>query len=127
MAYYGPANQARQYFIDMGQVSLKPPRFCAKSDITLASPRYEPANRQTTAEFLVSVTNPNGRISPAGVTAIPRTAVEFADYFKKSEQGRANRADTDSYYSEFVGKPKRASAYIESAQGEHANGFKKER
>lgn len=105
MAYYGPANQARQYFIDMG---------------------YEPANRQTTAEFLVSVTNPNGRISPAGVTSIPRTAVEFADYFKKSEQGRANRADTDSYYSEFVGKPKRASAYIESAQGEHANGFKKE-
>ena len=35
MAYFGPANQARQYFIDMG---------------------YEPANRQTTADFLVAGT-----------------------------------------------------------------------
>lgn len=33
MAYYGPANAARQYFIDMG---------------------YEPAHRQTTADFLVA-------------------------------------------------------------------------
>ena len=32
MAYYGPANRARQYFIDLG---------------------YEPAHRQTTADFLV--------------------------------------------------------------------------
>ena len=35
MAYYGPAKLARQYFIDMG---------------------YEPANRQTTADFLVAGT-----------------------------------------------------------------------
>ena len=34
--YFGPANQARQYFIDMG---------------------YEPANRQTTADFLVAGTS----------------------------------------------------------------------
>lgn len=33
MAYFGPADRARQYFIDMG---------------------YEPANRQTTADFLVA-------------------------------------------------------------------------
>ena len=33
MAYFGPANRARQYFIDMG---------------------FEPANRQTTADFLVA-------------------------------------------------------------------------
>lgn len=35
MAYFGPANRARQYFIDMG---------------------FEPANRQTTADFLVAGT-----------------------------------------------------------------------
>lgn len=35
MAYYGPANLARQYFIDMG---------------------YEPAHRQTTSDFLVAGT-----------------------------------------------------------------------
>lgn len=33
MAYFGPASKARQYFIDLG---------------------YEPANRQTTADFLVA-------------------------------------------------------------------------
>ena len=33
MVYYGRADKARQYFIDMG---------------------YEPANRQTTADFLVA-------------------------------------------------------------------------
>jgi ATP-binding cassette, subfamily G (WHITE), member 2, SNQ2 len=36
MVYFGPADQARQYFIDMG---------------------YEPANRQTTPDFLVSVSS----------------------------------------------------------------------
>ena len=34
--YFGPADEARQYFIDMG---------------------YEPANRQTTADFLVAGTS----------------------------------------------------------------------
>lgn len=38
MAYYGPADKARQYFIDMG---------------------YEPANRQTTPDFLVAVSSPH--------------------------------------------------------------------
>lgn len=33
MAYFGPADRARQYFMDLG---------------------YEPANRQTTADFLVA-------------------------------------------------------------------------
>ena len=37
MAYFGPADTARQYFIDMG---------------------YEPANRQTTPDFLVSGPRP---------------------------------------------------------------------
>ena len=123
MAYYGPADEARQYFINMGHVSNP---FFFSYEI-LHFPRYEPANRQTTADFLVSVTNPLGRFPRAGVTSIPRTAAEFAEYFIKSEQGRANKADTDAYYSEFVGKPKRASAYMESAQNEHAKGFKKER
>jgi ATP-binding cassette subfamily G (WHITE) protein 2 (SNQ2) len=36
MAYFGPADQARQYFINMG---------------------YEPANRQTTPDFLVAVSS----------------------------------------------------------------------
>jgi ATP-binding cassette, subfamily G (WHITE), member 2, SNQ2 len=88
---------------------------------------YEPANRQTTADFLVSVTNPNARIPRAGFTSMPRTAVEFADYFKKSKLGYTNEADIESYHSEFVNKPDRALAYMESAREEHAKGFKKAR
>ncbi|GLB42209.1 putative ABC transporter superfamily, ABCG family. PDR (TC 3.A.1.205) subfamily protein [Lyophyllum shimeji] len=99
MAYFGPASQAKQYFIDMG---------------------YQPANRQTTADFLVSVTDPKGRIERQGVKTPPRTADEFAEYFKNSPLGAANREAMDSYTAQFVGKPKRASAYIESAQAEHA-------
>ena len=83
---------------------------------------YEPANRQTTADFLVAVTDPNGRIPRAGVISQPRTAAEFAEYFLKSEAGKENLADLDSYLAEFVGKPSVASAYMTSARAEFAKG-----
>ncbi|KAG6850300.1 hypothetical protein H0H93_015242 [Arthromyces matolae] len=99
MAYFGPADKARQYFIDMG---------------------YEPANRQTTSDFLVSVTDPNGRTARPGITSIPRTADEFAQYFQKSAIGIRNIHAMNEYASQFVGKPTKASAYKESAQAEHS-------
>ncbi|GBE83477.1 pleiotropic drug resistance ABC transporter [Sparassis latifolia] len=100
MAYFGPADRARQYFIDMG---------------------YEPANRQTTADFLVAVTDPGGRIVRSGFESrVPRTAIEFADTFKQSELAQLNRDDMQSYRDEFVGKPQRASIYSASAQAERA-------
>lgn len=99
MAYFGPANRARQYFIDMG---------------------YEPADRQTTPDFLVAVTDANGRIPRAGVTNQPRTPEEFVEYFKKSELGALNAEDMDSYDREYVGSSKMAEAYKESARQEHA-------
>ena len=99
MAYFGPADQARQYFIDMG---------------------YEPANRQTTADFPVAVTDPLGHIERPGVLSLPRTATEFAAYFQELTLGQMNRDDMESYRNEFVGKPTRASVYIESARAEHA-------
>ena len=99
MVYYGPASLARQYFIDMG---------------------YEPANRQTTPDFLVAVTNPNARTTRKGYGShIPQTADEFADYYRKSNIWQINRRDMDSYFNEFVGKPKRALVYRESAYAEH--------
>jgi ATP-binding cassette subfamily G (WHITE) protein 2 (SNQ2) len=98
MAYYGPADQARQYFIDMG---------------------YEPVNRQTTADFLVAVTDPLGRIERPRLAAVPRTANEFVAHFQKS-LGKANQDDIAAYQSEFVGKPQRVSQYLESVQAEHA-------
>ncbi|KAI0827349.1 pleiotropic drug resistance ABC transporter [Trametes gibbosa] len=98
--YFGPADKARQYFIDMG---------------------YEPANRQTTADFLVAVTDPNGRIVRQGYEQrVPRTAAEFADYFRRSEFARDNHEDMDAYRAEFVGKAERVTAYRASVKAEHA-------
>ncbi|KAI0332261.1 pleiotropic drug resistance ABC transporter [Cubamyces sp. BRFM 1775] len=98
--YFGPADEARQYFIDMG---------------------YEPANRQTTADFLVAVTDPNGRIVRKGYEhRVPRTAHEFAEYFRRSEHARRNAEDIAAYRSEAVGKPERVTAYKQSAKAEYA-------
>lgn len=99
MAYYGPADRAKEYFISMG---------------------YEPANRQTTPDFLVAVTDPAARIPSAGVTSQPRTADEFASYFKASIAGRENTAEVDQYIAEHVGKADRADAYAHSARAEFA-------
>ena len=101
MAYFGPANRARQYFIDMG---------------------YQPANRQTTADFLVAVTDPNGRIVRKGYELrVPRTAQEFADYFLRSEIANWNREDMEFYRVNYVGKEGRLSQYRQSYISDHAS------
>ena len=100
MVYYGPAALARQYFIDMG---------------------YQPANRQTTPDFLIAVTDPNARTARKGYeNHVPRTADEFAEHYRKSNIWQINEEDMDAYLAEFVGKPQRASAYRDSAWAEHA-------
>ena len=100
MAYYGPTSLARQYFIDMG---------------------YQPANRQTTPDFLVAVTDPNARIVSEGYEKyVPRTPDEFAEHYCKSNIWRINQKDMGAYSQESVGIPQRASTYMESARAEHA-------
>jgi ATP-binding cassette, subfamily G (WHITE), member 2, SNQ2 len=99
MAYYGSGLDAKKYFLDMG---------------------YEPANRQTTADFLLAVTDPNGRNPRSDVKFIPRTAAEFEEYFRGSPAGQANKEDMESFFKDFVGDPERVKAYRESALAEHA-------
>ncbi|KIK95039.1 hypothetical protein PAXRUDRAFT_11683 [Paxillus rubicundulus Ve08.2h10] len=100
MAYFGPAENARQYFIDMG---------------------YEPHNRQTTADFLVAVTGLSGRkIRPGYEGTVPRTADDMAYYFKKSPLGQLNQSSLDSYLNLYVNKPELKKAYNVSAVSEHA-------
>ncbi|KZT00050.1 uncharacterized protein LAESUDRAFT_739756 [Laetiporus sulphureus 93-53] len=100
MVYFGPANCARQYFIEMG---------------------YEPANRQTTADFLVAVTNPHGRTVRQGYEShVPRTAAELAAYFTSSDTARANREDIAAYKDMFVGKEERALQFKESTRAQHS-------
>ncbi|KAG2357235.1 ABC-2 type transporter-domain-containing protein [Suillus spraguei] len=101
MAYFGPAGAARQYFIDMG---------------------YEPYNRQTTADFLVSVTDPIGRNIRSGFEGIvPRTASEMAAHFRASQLGHLNRQAIDDYRALHVANPDRKAAYRMSAVMEHSN------
>ncbi|KAF8069190.1 pleiotropic drug resistance ABC transporter [Lyophyllum atratum] len=104
MVYFGPADQAKQYFIDMG---------------------YEPANRQTTPDFLVAVTDPNGRIARPGFGLMPRSADEFAEHFLRSPLAQRNREDMAEYKVVSVGVPERAIAYKKSVKAEHAKTARK--
>ncbi|KDQ56593.1 hypothetical protein JAAARDRAFT_58879 [Jaapia argillacea MUCL 33604] len=102
MAYFGPADKAREYFVEMG---------------------YEPAYRQTTADFLVAVTDPNCRslrLSLNPSTPIPRTSTEFASHFLSSPLGELNRSSMASYRDEFIGKPHLVEAFKEGAYKDRA-------
>ncbi|POS78197.1 hypothetical protein DHEL01_v203413 [Diaporthe helianthi] len=66
--YFGPKDRAKQYFIDLG---------------------YHCPDRQTTADFLTAMTNPEERIMRSDVEnirAVPRTPDEFAAAWKFSQE-----------------------------------------
>jgi ABC-type multidrug transport system ATPase subunit len=64
--YFGPCGQAEQYFFDMG---------------------WSKPSRQTTGDFLTSVTNPQERQARDGMEKqVPRTPDEFEAYWKNSAQ-----------------------------------------
>jgi ATP-binding cassette subfamily G (WHITE) protein 2 (SNQ2) len=83
---------------------------------------WEPANRQTTADFLVSVTDPLARTAREGWgNRVPRTADEFAQRWLESPEGRANRAHSEAY----IQAPQdhlveKGQQYKESARAERA-------
>lgn len=124
MAYFGRADKARQYFLDLG---------------------FEPAHRQTTADFLVAgllllyslflfcslvryslATDPSAQIIRDDFKGrVPRTPAEFAAAFLASSAAIENREDMDSYRRDFVGKPERALAYQQSVTAEHATTARK--
>jgi ATP-binding cassette subfamily G (WHITE) protein 2 (PDR) len=66
--YFGPASEAKQFFTNMG---------------------FEAAPRQTTADFLTSLTNPAERRVRTGFEAkVPRTPQEFVKFWKSSDDYR---------------------------------------
>ncbi|KAL5527915.1 hypothetical protein ACEPAG_6716 [Sanghuangporus baumii] len=82
MAYFGPASAARQYFIEQG---------------------WEPANRQTTADFLVAVTDPVGRTPRQGYeNRVPRTADEMAAAFQRHALAGDNRQEIAEFLAQHV-------------------------
>ncbi|EGW34906.1 multidrug resistance protein CDR1 [Spathaspora passalidarum NRRL Y-27907] len=78
--FFGKANKAKEYFTNMGW-------YCPE--------------RQTTADFLTSLTNPEERVAAPGYEGkLPRTAQEFESYWKKSSEYLSLIADIDEYFVE---------------------------
>jgi ATP-binding cassette, subfamily G (WHITE), member 2, PDR len=78
--YFGPAKSARAYFETMGW-------FCPP--------------RQTTGDFLTSVTNPQERQAREGFeNKVPRTADDFEKYWLQSEEHKACLIDIEGYEQE---------------------------
>lgn len=73
--YFGPASKAKEYFINLG---------------------FECPPRQTTPDFLTSMTFPAERIVRPGCYP-PRTPDEFAAAWKKSPEYSALRAEIEDY------------------------------
>ncbi|RDL33925.1 putative ABC1 transport protein [Venustampulla echinocandica] len=79
--FFGPCGRAKQYFVDMG---------------------WECPPRQTTGDFLTSVTNPSERTARDGFAErVPRTAEEFERYWKESAEYRALKVETEEHEKAF--------------------------
>ena len=77
MIYQGPAKLGRQYFVDLG---------------------FHAPDRQTTADFLTSIGDPNERQFQQGKEAsTPKTAEELEAAFRKSDIFKNVVADVESY------------------------------
>ncbi|PFH63104.1 hypothetical protein XA68_18241 [Ophiocordyceps unilateralis] len=75
--FFGPANRAHRFFEEQGWYC--PPR-------------------QTTGDFLTSVTNPSERRARAGMEdRVPRTAAEFEAYWRESADHQALLRELDEY------------------------------
>lgn len=78
--YSGPGNKAKDFFVRMG---------------------YECPARQTTADFLTSLTNPAERTIRKGFSKkVPRTAKQFYDYWNASPERKQLVAEVDEYIDE---------------------------
>lgn len=79
--YYGPANEAKGFFERQGWYC--PPR-------------------QTTGDFLTSVTNPSERRAREGMeNKVPRTPEEFETYWRASPEYRKLQDDISAHLSEY--------------------------
>ncbi|KAK6202856.1 ABC-2 type transporter-domain-containing protein [Scheffersomyces amazonensis] len=75
--YYGPILEAKPYFEKMG---------------------FECLPRQSTAEFLTAVTDPNGRYPKKGWEhRVPKTAQEFEEYWLNSDEFKRLKQEISEY------------------------------
>ncbi|KAF9000473.1 ABC-2 type transporter-domain-containing protein [Cyathus striatus] len=80
--YFGSASKARDFFVDMG---------------------FHHPPRQTTADFLTSLTNPGEcRPRPGFAGRVPRTADEFAKAWKESKERQQLLREIEAFNAEFL-------------------------
>lgn len=100
--YFGPASEAKQFFIDMGFYC--PPR-------------------QTTADFLTSLTNPaERRVRPGFEGRVPNTPDEFVARWKESQQRKALFAEIEQFQAENPLGGDTYQSFIDSRAKEKAKG-----
>ena len=98
--YYGLASEAKQYFLDMG---------------------YECPPRQTTGDFLTSVTNPLERKAREGYEErVPRTPSEFEKYWKESQTYKDLLEEIEQYEKDFPIGGHTLEEFAESRRGMQA-------
>ena len=99
--YSGSAKDAKDFFIRMG---------------------FKCPKRQTTADFLTSLTNPAERIVRKGYEKkVPRTPEQFYAYWKKSEESKNLTSQVDEYLASF-GNADQSSSTSDSMDFSPASG-----
>ncbi len=80
--YFGPTADAKEFFVQMG---------------------FECPERQTTGDFLTSLTSPSERVTRRGFeNMVPRTPDEFSQRWKESETFKKLEMEINEYNAEFV-------------------------
>ncbi|RAK73142.1 pleiotropic drug resistance family ABC transporter [Aspergillus fijiensis CBS 313.89] len=98
--YFGPTSEAKQFFVDMG---------------------FECPDRQTTADFLTSLTSPSERqVRPGFENRVPRTPDEFAAAWKQSSARAKLLREIDEFESQYPLKGSSYEAFVDARRAMQA-------
>ncbi|RFN50742.1 atpase [Fusarium flagelliforme] len=100
--FFGPADEAKAYFINLG---------------------FECPDRQTTPDFLTSMTAPAERVvRPGFENKVPRTPDEFAARWKESREYQIVQSEIDRYKALYPLNGSSADAFRENKKSAQAKG-----
>ncbi|OBT65135.1 hypothetical protein VE03_04737 [Pseudogymnoascus sp. 23342-1-I1] len=99
--FFGKTTEAKQYFLDMG---------------------FDCPARQTDADFLTSMTNPQERLVRAGYERlVPQTPDDFADHWYNSSNYNQLKQDLDAYDRRFAIGGKHLDEFAASRRAQQAS------
>lgn len=100
--YFGRTNEAKKFFTDMG---------------------FDCPERQTTADFLTSLTSPAERVvKPGFENVVPRTPYEFADAWKKSKDYSNLIEEIEQYHSSYPLEGEALQKFVDSRKAMQSKG-----